>query len=152
MTNYIRSTSYETSTICYHGVYPIRFDADINKNECVKHCSTSGFLQRYPKGKTRHPFAWHQVTKSCRRGDWDNTGCGFCGTPSAQEWYGTNNDVVVTLLVVQCGYSPWWRHHMETFSALLALCAGNSPVTGDFPTQRPVMRNFGVWGPDLWQV
>ena len=24
----------------------------------------------------------------------------------------------------------WWRHHMETFSALLALCAGNSPVTG----------------------
>ena len=25
---------------------------------------------------------------------------------------------------------------METFSALLALCAGNSPVTGEFPTQR----------------
>ena len=23
---------------------------------------------------------------------------------------------------------PWWRHQMETFSALLALCAGNSPV------------------------
>ena len=22
--------------------------------------------------------------------------------------------------------SPWWRHQMETFSALLALCAGNS--------------------------
>ena len=29
--------------------------------------------------------------------------------------------------------SPWWRHQMETFSALLALCAGNSPVTGEFP-------------------
>ena len=26
---------------------------------------------------------------------------------------------------------------METFSALLALCAGNSQVTGEFPTQRP---------------
>ena len=25
---------------------------------------------------------------------------------------------------------------METFSALLALCAGNSPVTGEFPSQR----------------
>ena len=25
---------------------------------------------------------------------------------------------------------PWWRHQMETFSALLAFCAGNSPVTG----------------------
>ena len=24
----------------------------------------------------------------------------------------------------------WWRHQMEIFSALLALCAGNSPVTG----------------------
>ena len=25
--------------------------------------------------------------------------------------------------------STWWRHQMETFSALLAICAGNSPVT-----------------------
>ena len=24
----------------------------------------------------------------------------------------------------------WWRHQMETFSALLATCAGNSPVPG----------------------
>ena len=34
---------------------------------------------------------------------------------------------------------------METFSALLALCAGNSPVTGDFPAQRPVTRSFDVF-------
>ena len=27
----------------------------------------------------------------------------------------------------------WLRHQMETFSALLALCAGNSTVTGEFP-------------------
>ena len=27
----------------------------------------------------------------------------------------------------------WWRHQRETFSALLALCTGNSPVTGGFP-------------------
>ena len=27
----------------------------------------------------------------------------------------------------------WWRHQMETFSALLALCEGNSPVTGNSP-------------------
>ena len=31
---------------------------------------------------------------------------------------------------------------METFSALLALCAGNSPVTCELPPQRPVMRSF----------
>ena len=28
----------------------------------------------------------------------------------------------------------WWRHQMETLPALLALCAGNSPVTAEFPT------------------
>ena len=39
---------------------------------------------------------------------------------------------------------PWWRHQMETFSALLALCAGNSPDTGEFPSQRPVTRSFDV--------
>ena len=34
---------------------------------------------------------------------------------------------------------------METCSALLAICAGNSPVTGEFPTQRPVTRSFDVF-------
>ena len=34
---------------------------------------------------------------------------------------------------------------MEIFSALLALCAGNSPVTGEFHAQRPVMRSFDVF-------
>ena len=39
----------------------------------------------------------------------------------------------------------WWRHQIETFSALLAFCVGNSPVTGEFPAQRPVTRSFGVF-------
>ena len=39
----------------------------------------------------------------------------------------------------------WWRHQMETFFALLALCAGNSPVTCEFPAQRPVTRSFDVF-------
>ena len=39
----------------------------------------------------------------------------------------------------------WWRHQMETFSALLAICAGNSPVSGDFPAQRPVTQSFDVF-------
>ena len=41
----------------------------------------------------------------------------------------------------------WWRHPMETFSAFLAIYAGNSPVTGEFPAQKPVTRNF--WFYDL---
>ena len=49
--------------------------------------------------------------------------------------------------VIHRALSPWawWRHQMETFSALLAICAGNSPVPGEFPTQRPVTRSFGVF-------
>ena len=33
---------------------------------------------------------------------------------------------------------------METFSALLAICAGKSPVPGEFPPQGPVTRSFDV--------
>ena len=33
-----------------------------------------------------------------------------------------------------------WKH-----SASLALCAGNSPVTGEFPTQRPMTWSFDVF-------
>ena len=39
----------------------------------------------------------------------------------------------------------WWRHQIETFSTLLALGVGNSPVTGEFPSQRPVTRSFDVF-------
>ena len=41
-------------------------------------------------------------------------------------------------------HSSWRRHQMETFSALLDYCVGNSPVTGEFPSQRPVTRSFDV--------
>ena len=39
-------------------------------------------------------------------------------------------DFQETILPVEYKYlHAWWRHQMETFSALLAFCAGNSPVT-----------------------
>ena len=34
---------------------------------------------------------------------------------------------------------------METISTLLALYVGNSPVTGEFPPQRPVTRGYDVF-------
>ena len=52
----------------------------------------------------------------------------------------TSRHIVILVAVKQ-----WWRHQMETLSALLALCAGNSPVTGEFPSQRPVTRSFDVF-------
>ena len=53
-------------------------------------------------------------------------------------------DVVRCLLSSKPQHSLW-RHKMETFTALLALCAGNSPVTGEIPSQRPVTRRFDVF-------
>ena len=45
--------------------------------------------------------------------------------------------------------SRWYllilRHQMEAFSALLAICAGNSPVISEFPAQWPVTRSFDVF-------
>ena len=40
---------------------------------------------------------------------------------------------------------PWRCHQMETSSALLAICVGNSPVTGEFPVEKPVTRSFDVF-------
>ena len=34
-----------------------------------------------------------------------------------------------------------WKH----FSALLAICAGNSPIPGEFSTKRPVTRSFDIF-------
>ena len=41
--------------------------------------------------------------------------------------------------------NTWWRHQMEAFSALLAICAGSSPGPGEFHAQRPVTRSFDVF-------
>ena len=38
-----------------------------------------------------------------------------------------------------------WRHQMETFSAWLTLCVGNSSATGELPSQRPVTRTFDIF-------
>ena len=71
----------------------------------------------------------------------------------------TNSALVYTLKVIisyphqGCLYkslipstrSSWWRHQMETVSALLAPCAGNSSVTGEFPAKGPVTWSFEVF-------
>ena len=44
-----------------------------------------------------------------------------------------------------CYMFAWWRHQMEIFSALLAICAGISPVTGELPAQRPATRSFAAF-------
>ena len=62
--------------------------------------------------------------------------------------YPENQSVLRSVQICCCNHSrieynrAWWLHQMETFSALLAICAGNSPVTGEFPAPRPVTRSF----------
>ena len=76
---------------------------------------------------------------------WDSTDILKRGTRFSCTDNTIGSDVLATHgagLVTVMG-SAWWRHQMETFSALLALCEGNSPVTGGFPSQRSV-----TW--ELW--
>ena len=49
------------------------------------------------------------------------------------------NDIVAVrnMWFLKITSKTWWCHQMETFSALLAICAGNSPVTGEFPAHSP---------------
>ena len=54
------------------------------------------------------------------------------GTIIATEAKQIKNLYAVCCMLYQYHIS-WWRHQMETFSALLALCAGNSPVPVNSP-------------------
>ena len=44
--------------------------------------------------------------------------------------------IKLSLNFTYCASYSWWRHQTETFFALLALCAWNSLVTGDFPSHK----------------
>ena len=54
-------------------------------------------------------------------------------------WWQRGNVYIVTSWSVMMTLSN------GNISTLWALCAGNSPVTGEFPPQRPVMRSFDVF-------
>ena len=55
----------------------------------------------------------------------------------------------ISPLCLQVGYQKRIFHMMTSSNgsifALLALCAGNSPVTGEFPSETPVTRSSGVF-------
>ena len=62
--------------------------------------------------------------------------------------YFSNSFFLNDILSISCEIGlryACWRHQMETFSTLLAICAGNSPVTSEFPAQRPVTRISDVF-------
>ena len=66
--------------------------------------------------------------------------------------FSTNPDTSCIMVIQDCLLACWqrkplktWRHQKEAFSALLAICVGNSPVTDEFPAQRPVTRSFDAF-------
>ena len=60
-----------------------------------------------------------------------------------------NAGILVVLVIVlrpsRALGDAWWRHQMETFSALLILCTGIHRPQGYFLAQRPVTRNFNIF-------
>ena len=74
-----------------------------------------------------------------------------CLTFSEMHWRAAVASSCVPYLIARlyigtdCSLTAWWRHQMETFSALLAICAENSPVPGEFSAQRPVTLSFDVF-------
>ena len=55
------------------------------------------------------------------------------------------NSVPTFMIRCQTTNIAWWHHRMKTLSTLLALFERNPPVTGGFPSQRPVTRSFDVF-------
>ena len=68
------------------------------------------------------------------------TGCGIKNKTDEFHYNTEQNNAIL-----QIKPQAWWCHQMETFSALLAICVGNSPVPGEFPAQWPVTRSFDVF-------
>ena len=95
------------------------------------------------------------IINSCVNHNDESLITSFCTMPWALSILIENNQTKTKhwFNIVICPISPWWRHQMEIFSALLAICAGNSPVPGEFPTQRPVTGSFDVYfdlRPNKW--
>ena len=70
------------------------------------------------------------------------------GNPPPSKWLGEfwlYHCISPLACFLLCGACGMMTSSMETFSALLALCAGNSPVTGEIPAQRPVTRSFDIF-------
>ena len=96
-------------------------------------------LSQHRKGS----FSWNHAsckTRTCSTCKVNNM---FMGRQVMQEPWVIYTEGLLPIL--KGNFVTWWRHQMETFSTLLAICAGNSPITGEFPAQRPVPWNFDVF-------
>ena len=85
---------------------------------------------------------WFSFPYNC----WGNVP--LSGPPTVRQWHISWNVIYLlysTVFNILDRFGSRWRHQMETFSPLLAICAGNSPASGEFPAQRQVTRSFDVF-------
>ena len=98
----------------------------------------NGWVNKREAGDLRHHRAHYAATVM------------LCTLPSIIDFcchvpqHQTKKSLKLVPLLDWC-LDAWWCHQMETFSVLLALCVGNSPGTGEFPSQRPVTWSFEVF-------
>ena len=108
-------------------------------NECVHQCHFTSCVIG-SRSWSKWPYVWptqHGLV-------FDTVILGICNHTDHAEIYIRQRFIGYTRAET-VNHFPWWRHQMESFSALLAICAGNSPVTGEFPAQRAVTRSFDVF-------
>ena len=69
---------------------------------------------------------------------------------SSPAWSGMANITSIGCSPLQSGRDfTWWRHQMEKNIRVTGPLSGKPPVTGGFPSQRPVTQSFDVF---LWSV
>ena len=104
------------------------------------HQATSHYLsQCWPRFLSPYGVTKPERVKRCSTGHITEVGTmlnpGECHSIS---WFLAVVILPILGSIWQVALTSWWHHQMETFFTSLALCAGNSPVTGEFPSQRPV--------------
>ena len=86
-----------------------------------------------------NPIGWYLPLRPWPRNSLDSTSCILVRvfitntTKLLKNPFGENFSVFPKTFKLPITDNPWWRHQMETFSALLAFCAGNSPVPVNSP-------------------
>ena len=64
---------------------------------------------------------------------------------NSTNWFIDKTNIISDYSAMQSDNNAWWCHQIGTFSALLAICVWNSPVSSEFPSQRPVTWSFDVF-------
>ena len=100
----------------------------------------NGLMQKIFCTQNEHLHAFYAPTKN--RTNWMRASCWFLFLKKIGHYFWRR---VYMHQLYGSSWPPWCRHRMETFAALLAHCEGNPPVSGGFPSQRPVTRSFDVF-------